>query len=285
MLTLIFAAAFFSSAASLLVNENASLAQFLKQGYLTHMTQRQPSLEPGVRPIEFAKTSTFKDHNGQLCNMCGLPDPSRLAQGTKYTEFRSDCGETRWDEVKLLFPKNLFKPVHSFSRVEKGLQTKLPMNGFCELNMQKSCADAIVNKDYMYYAKSINVFGGPVKTYDWSYCALNGWLEKDVVKLAHSGDFKAMQKYASDQCNTKYAVYNWRKMTLAHMAKFYTSGMMTMGKPNFKDANSLGAWNCAMGDAACDMTFCAYTFCNLGDGKERAYEECPGWDPIKGMKH
>ena len=38
-----------------------------------------------------------------------------------------------------------------------------------------------------------------------------------------------------------------------------------------------------MGASGCDMTYCAYSFCELGNGKFGMYDECEGWDPVKGM--
>ena len=59
--------------------------------------------------------------------------------------------------------------------------------------------------------------------------------------------------------------------------------LLLRGKPNRREALFLGAWTCAMGASGCDMTYCAYSFCELGNGKFGMYDECEGWDPVKGM--
>ena len=38
-----------------------------------------------------------------------------------------------------------------------------------------------------------------------------------------------------------------------------------------------------MGGPACDMAYCAYTFCVKEDGSLGIYDDCPGWDPVRGM--
>eukprot|EP00913_Durusdinium_trenchii_P008383 g7875.t1 len=55
------------------------------------------------------------------------------------------------------------------------------------------------------------------------------------------------------------------------------------GEPSKEDALFLGAWTCAMGASGCDMTYCAYSYCQKPDGSFGAYHECEGWDPEKGM--
>jgi hypothetical protein len=219
----------------------------------------------------------YKDHNGKQCDICGKPLASRLPKGKTYSEFRLDCGKTSRN-----FKNLLTKTLYSMTKTAEengGVAT----NAFCELNMQKTCNDAVANKDYMYYAKSVRgLEHSPAKKYDWNYCQKNGWLEKDLVELAHSGDFEAMRQRGEDDCNGKYMKYNWKKITLGSMMARYLPGIAIRGTPTHHEANFLGGWNCAMGDAACDMTYCAYSYCDLGDGKPRLYGECPGWDPITG---
>lgn len=227
------------------------------------------------------------DHNGRKCRVCGKPLPERLAKGKKYKQFRTDCGEgaSEWTGLAPVLKTILTKRLNDYNKDEKDTENGLPMNAFCALNLQKSCADAIANKDYMYYAKGLSIPNDRNnKKYDWSYCVQNGWLDKEVVDLAHSGNFLMMQRFAKEQCTTKYEKYNWRKITLAKFGLRYVPGVMTGTNPSEFAANYIGAWNCAMGDAACAMTYCAYTYCNLGDGKARSYDECPDWDPVKGMR-
>jgi hypothetical protein len=49
-------------------------------------------------------------------------------------------------------------------------------NGFCETNVQKTCADGIANRDWLWQAKSLNLTSG--FTFDFSYCRHNGWMRK-----------------------------------------------------------------------------------------------------------
>lgn len=215
------------------------------------------------------------DENGKRCIMCNKPHPLRLAPNKTYTEFRSDCGN-----MKLNIFKNLADLTMDASETESGR----PTNAFCELNLQKSCIDAIENKDYMYYAKGIIVESNKTMFYDGSYCLQNGWLEKEIVDLVHSDNFTAMQEKAQNLCETKYEKYNWRKMTLSKMMMKYMPGMKMRGYPTKGEAEFIGAWNCAMGDMACDMSYCAYTYCDAGDGNTDAYGKCPGWHPVNGMR-
>eukprot|EP00747_Dinoflagellata_sp_TGD_P127342 gnl/TRDRNA2_/TRDRNA2_174389_c0_seq1.p3 gnl/TRDRNA2_/TRDRNA2_174389_c0~~gnl/TRDRNA2_/TRDRNA2_174389_c0_seq1.p3 ORF type:complete len:154 (+),score=11.41 gnl/TRDRNA2_/TRDRNA2_174389_c0_seq1:591-1052(+) len=147
---------------------------------------------------------------------------------------------------------------------------------------KKICADSIYNKDFLYQAKSITL--PRENNFDTWYCLNNGWLEKDIVALQH--DFEAMNAKQKHLCETKYAKYDIKSMTFRRMLKAYTcdhSALPGNCKPNKTQAEVLGAWNCAMGNAGCDMAYCAYSFCDKGDGSIGRYEECPGWHPINGM--
>jgi hypothetical protein len=259
--------------------------EFASSGLLELLRERDGARPKGKNLAKFpgdedAAPMGFKDHNGHQCDICGKPLASRLPPGKKYKEFRTDCGKSARN-----IKNYLMKPLYSFTKSAEETENGLPTNAFCELNMQKTCNDAIANRDYMYYAKSIRgLEQSPAKKYDWSYCQQNGWLEKDIVDLAHSGNFEAMRKRADDDCNGKYMKYNWKKITLGSMAARYIPGIAFRGHATHYEANFLGGWNCAMGDAACDMTYCAYSYCDLGDGKARLYSECPGWDPVKGNR-
>lgn len=226
-------------------------------------------------PREYAVGQDFMDHNGRMCRLCGKPLKSRLPEDAEYQSFRTDCGSVTAPLVKFNTPLVNFQ-----KNTVPGRET----NAFCELNMQKTCADAIANRDYMYYAKAVDVTGNDkVQKYDGAYCLLNGWLEKEIVSLAHAQDFEGMKRVANHQCQTKYAKYNWEKITLTKMSAQYMPGLMLRGVPSKSEAEYLGAWNCAMGDAGCDMTYCAYTYCDKGDGTTAAYGECDTWGPLDGM--
>merc|ERR1719188_775675 len=91
-------------------------------------------------------------------------------------------------------------------------------NGFCALNFAKRCADAIANRDYLYWAKSLDLNSSTLRSnaaWDGRYCAMNGFLDKDVVALQH--DFEGMSAKGKDLCKTKYAKYNIEKITFKDM--------------------------------------------------------------------
>jgi hypothetical protein len=283
MLQLTFLLALFVLGSALRTNEThdateeAELSDALKSGLALHLKER---IDPSFLPEGFGTRMNYKDHNGIECSICGQPKKDTLPSGKVYKEFRTDCGQSRKSLRQMMFT-----PLASYKKSAEETESGHPMEAFCALNMQKSCSDAVANEDYLYYAKSIEGIyeSSRVRQYDWSYCALNGWLDKDLVDLAHSGDFHKMQATAQGMCETKYMKYNWNKITLAQMMRKYLPGMVR-GRATYEEANFLGAWNCAMGDAACDMAYCAFTYCNLGDGQPRAYFMCPGWDPVKGMR-
>lgn len=214
------------------------------------------------------------DHNGHLCMLCAKPLPERVDK--EYKEFRTDCGRSSSPTGPAA--TDLSKPVVQF--MEEGNQMK--KNGFCELNYAKSCADAIANKDYMYWAKSLNLKDPRMRStaiWDARYCYKNGFLDKDVVALQHN--FYGMQVKARELCKLKYAKHGIDKLSFLDM--------MTLSKyndasaPSLQDAEALAAWNCGMGDIGCDMAMCAYSYCDKGNGTIGLYDECEGWDPIKGM--
>merc|ERR1719291_1387049 len=90
------------------------------------------------------------------------------------------------------------------------VETKaIERNGFCQLNFAKSCVDAIANKDYLYWAKSVNLKApGSIENAAWDgrYCRLNGFLNPSLVALQHN--FTATQTKAAELCKTKYAKYS-----------------------------------------------------------------------------
>lgn len=216
------------------------------------------------------------DVNGRLCMICGEPSAHR---SDRDYEKRTDCG----NQSLIEHLGNVDVPLISFSRQADGEQPET--NAFCELNVQKVCADSIYNKDFLFQAKSIYIPEsepcGETCAYDWWYCKYNGWLKPEIVALMH--DFDGMKAESERQCNTKYAKYGWNStFTQRDQMDAYLPGM-ARGKPTEDEALIVGAWTCAMGSAGCDMAYCAYTYCDYGDDVVRTYGECEGWDPVKGM--
>jgi len=214
------------------------------------------------------------DHNGNACLLCGKPLPERLG-GKIYTEFRTDCGK----ESTPTGPSAdaLTKPAVLLQKGGSG-------NGFCELNFAKSCADAIANRDYLYWAKSQDMAAPAMrKSAQWeaSYCHSNGFLGADIVALQHN--FTGMQARAKQLCATKYVQHDQEKLSFVDMmasANKRDRGLLL----SRKEAERLAAWNCAMGDLGCDMAMCAYSFCARNGGEGFGlYHECQGWTPVAGM--
>lgn len=69
------------------------------------------------------------DMNGRQCHLCSMPLPERSDR--RYLQ-RTDCGNQSVFE----HPENNRKPLISFSRQGS--------NAYCELNIQKWCADAML---------------------------------------------------------------------------------------------------------------------------------------------
>ncbi|CAK9011375.1 unnamed protein product [Durusdinium trenchii] len=186
------------------------------------------------------------DMNGRQCHLCSMPLPERSDR--RYLQ-RTDCGNQSVFE----HPENNRKPLISFSRQGS--------NAYCELNIQKWCADAIYNRDFLFQAKAVDARTerGHQNSYNAAYCDLNGWLTVEIKALQH--DFEGMKKkvYRSSQ----------------HFAR--------TGRPSVREAEFIGSWTCAMGSAGCDMAYCAYSFCKLPGGQYGTYEDCEGWDPVRGM--
>mmetsp|Transcript_97072 Transcript_97072/g.257931 ORF Transcript_97072/g.257931 Transcript_97072/m.257931 type:complete len:361 (-) Transcript_97072:21-1103(-) len=217
------------------------------------------------------------DHNGHICMLCGKPLPERM--GTrKYTEFRTDCG--RRSSPTGPSAADLTVPAVEFAR--SGKSADLSMNGFCALNFAKSCADAVANRDYLYWPKSLDLASAAMSAnapWDARYCGLNGFLHKDIVKLQNN--FTGMREKAQELCDTKYAKHGIEKLTFLDMMS--KSRYDDKEAPTQQEAELLAAWNCAMGDLGCDMAMCAYSFCHQDKGAFGLYNECAGWDPVEGM--
>lgn len=218
------------------------------------------SLGKGWDPSD---SETFPDMNGKLCHLCGMPLPERSDRN--YVQ-RTDCGNHSVFE----HPEVWYKPIFQFNKEDSP--------AFCELNYQKVCADAIVNRDWLYMAKSIDIRKSYGTTYDPVYCKLNGWLSPALKAVQH--DFDGMKLKAEEFCSSQdqQRIMN---MTFMSADQNYWQGY-NRGVPTPEEALDVALWNCAMGTAACDMTYCAYTFCEM-NGTIGTYEECEGWDPIKGM--
>lgn len=86
---------------------------------------------------------------------------------------------------------------------------------------------------------------------------------------------------AEEFCNSLDT--NWKTtMTMAD-SNASSSRSYARGYPTKEEALLMAGWTCAMGTAACDMAYCAYSFCELPDGTMGTYGQCKGWDPVKGM--
>jgi len=217
------------------------------------------------------------DHNGHVCMLCDKPLPERTNKN--YTEFRADCG----GKSSRTGPTKASLSVAAVNLHEKNDAGEVVSNGFCELNFAKSCVDAVANRDYLYWPKSINLNASASKAnaaWDARYCALNGFLEHDVVSLQH--DFDGLRIKGETLCKTKYSKHNLEKLSFMDMMSAARYDDETA--PKLEEAELLAAWNCAMGDLGCDLALCAYSFCKKGTSAEHGlYDECEGWDPVNGM--
>jgi len=214
------------------------------------------------------------DERGNVCILCGKPLPNR-AGPKNYSQLRTDCGN-RSSEVG---PHQDALKMPAVQLYKKGDSTAaVTSNGFCELNFAKSCADAILNEDYLYWAKSMDLSNTNSSAWDARYCSINGFLAPDIVALQHN--FTGMKKKGEELCHSKYAKHGIDKLTFMDML---TAARYDLPEPSATHAAVLAAWNCAMGDLGCDIALCAYSFCDVGDGKFGLYDECPGWHPVKGM--
>jgi len=219
------------------------------------------------------------DHNGRVCILCDKPLPHRLG-GKTYNYSRMDCGGKSSPNGPT--QEALNTPVAEFSRA--ATKHDAATNGFCELNFAKSCADAIINQEYMYFAKSTNLAHHKLKEnakWDGRYCQKNGFLTHEFRLLQQN--FTALQEKASALCKSKYAKFGLDKMTFTDMTR--RARYDDPAAPTLEDAEFLAAWNCAMGDLGCDIALCSYSFCEEGkdDSSIGLYDQCKGWDPVKGM--
>lgn len=254
------------------------------QKFVEHMNARVAGI-PNSNAMGYSRSlmERMSASGTELCLGCGKPDQSKLAAGTDYSEFRTDCGEQSIFKPRLKsLVRPLFKSLFSMKKPASETKSGLASNAFCELNVQKSCADALANKDYMYYAKSTSVIEPQVQRFDGHYCRQNGFLEREIVDMVHFNDFSTIEHFAREQCDTKYAKYGWRKMTLASIATAYMPGILSGTTPKLEEAERIAAGNCAMGDLGCDISYCAYTYCKKNN-ETGAYNDCVNWSPVRGQ--
>jgi len=211
------------------------------------------------------------DANGRPCMLCGTPLPETTDRA--YVQ-RTDCGNHSF----AIDHSALTTPLITFSHPAS--DGKPATNAFCELNLQKICADSIFNRDFLYQAKTLPE--GVLPEYDFHYCKLNGWLDPQIVALQN--DFDAMDAKAKAICNEpRYLQYGWNStLTVTQVFEQYSKGL-ARGYPTRSEAEYVGAALCAMGSIGCDMAYCAYSFCDKGNGNFGQTRECEGFDPVKGM--
>ena len=117
------------------------------------------------------------DVNGRYCSLCSMP-PKERAPNKSYLQ-RSDCGNSSYWE----HPENGKLPLSTF--MKEATAEHNVTNGWCELNFEKGCADAVYNRDYMFFAKSVAWPNSSVASYDQHFCYYNGWLSPEIRALQH----------------------------------------------------------------------------------------------------
>lgn len=209
------------------------------------------------------------DAKGRLCPRCKTPPPERVDRN--YT-LRADCG----NHSPSVDPAAASEPVISFYR--PAVDGRPETSAVCELNFDVACANAIYNEDLLFYAKAMNTFRG--LTWDPWYCQMNGFLKPDIVALQH--DFEGSLARAKQICDAIPLTYGWNTtMTLDDHVPL--AGNLRPRRPTPEELESNVAWTCAVGNVACDLAWCAYTYCDKGDGTIGVYDDCDGWDPVRGM--
>jgi len=243
------------------------------------------------------------DMNGNLCAICGHPLPGRgydgkavysstVAAGTVVHApdyiLRDDCGNHS------LFGSSsvALVPVTTFN--QKKSQAAFPgwTNAWCELNAQKVCSDAIVNRDYLFQGKSLDI---PRDfAYDFYYCKYNGWLSLESRAAVAKG-FDALHNHSVEVCAARNKEQPLGSITTVSQMTHYLPGMLASRPPTVEEARYIGSWTCAMGGpdgesagAGCDMAYCHYTYGEIDPaaGSSKAfcvYDDCEGWDPMTGM--
>uniref|UniRef100_A0A7R9ZZK1 Uncharacterized protein n=1 Tax=Pyrodinium bahamense TaxID=73915 RepID=A0A7R9ZZK1_9DINO len=246
-------------------------------------------LQRGFNPVrhkERIPVNSF-DHHGRWCSYCGPPSSDRIDRLDAPYTLREDCGN-------LSTPLGIPGPLQEMPLTTFARDSDPPTNAYCELNFQKGCSDAVANRDFLYFGKVVDLRSAADRKSDGSTCLKQGFLQPSLKALAKN--FSALQALGRQLCETKFAKYRWKGgITLRDGEEVYTthrsrsaSEAMAMGlepdTPSQEEAEFLAAWKCALGNGelGCEMAFCAYTFCDKGGGETGAYEECPGWDPVRG---
>ncbi|CAE7261521.1 unnamed protein product, partial [Symbiodinium necroappetens] len=142
----------------------------------------QLALDHGVRfnpgtSRDWMQSFESVDVNGRYCSLCSMP-PKERAPNKSYLQ-RSDCGNSSYWE----HPENGKLPLSTF--MKKATAEHNVTNGWCELNFEKGCADAVYNRDYMFFAKSVVWPNSSVASYDQHFCYYNGWLSPEFRALQH----------------------------------------------------------------------------------------------------
>ena len=208
-------------------------------------------------PAKFFDWMVNTDVNGRSCGLCGLPLEDR-APNSSYVQ-RSDCGNHSLFE----HPDKALVPLSTFRK--EATDENNATFAWCELNVEKGCADAIYNQDYMMFAKSVRLPDLPLVgyksiAYDMYYCLHNGWLAPEIKAVQH--DFKGMTAKAKEFCDSDHLVSLGSKgnMTMMDMIVNYVQDfpLMPFSRPSPEHAARTGAWACAMGTPACDMAYCGW---------------------------
>ena len=242
----------------------------------------------GVRPLEEdgMRSDCFETY--PLSTVCAAPLPGR-GYDTKRFLHRNDCGQK---------PSVIYTSAYTVAALQTPLGTLTHntsvapywTNGWCAFNMQPICADAILNRDYLFFAKSMR--SPRDDTYDFHYCRLNGWLTKQVRTSVHS--FDAHTSWATAECAARDAELQ-RDGEGSLAASTLASAPISLAdrhsaNESLRSARRRGSATCAYGGgwghlngAACDSAYCAYTFGDLGGGDYCVYDDCKGWDPVLGM--
>lgn len=240
------------------------------------------------------------------CTLCGPPLPGRGYDGKMtYTStihangdnlptkpnfvLRDDCGS--YAPANYLSDTRYADYIYPGGNPYPGVT-----NAWCELAAQLSSADAFVNRDALYMAKTLDVPRG--YAFDFWFCKNNGFLSLEARRAVGEG-FEAALAYSASFCARKARETNVGNVTTGLLRSLYDAVMASDGcRPNQRQADLLGAWACAMGGtggltrpeysdgAATDLGYCTYTYGDLSPthpGEFCMYDECDGWDPDLGM--
>ena len=154
--------------------------------------QPEATKQPAEGTKESKNPELSIDMNGRECHLCGLPFPERSDR--RYVQ-RRDCG----NESIFEHPENRRKPLIQFNRPGS--------TAYCELNVQKMCADAIYNRDFLFQTKAIDARSEKGSgSFNMNYCYLNGWLAPEIKALQH--DYEGMKLKAEDFCKAQKNTWN-----------------------------------------------------------------------------